>query len=236
MKTSSNKKTPLWHDWLTYDLIFGITLQIIVFLVAVFVWHMGYPKLTFEKAAVLNMLYLTLFLPFFVGVLGLWARTNELPVWVRFFTALSLPVLILGITASVILCFISPYCSSTENVKHYMVMDQNIDPDAELISRHIFPERIPGNASNITYRYYKYSSILEDSFHLSLGEVLPDETYEAECERILNLSDLRDAEISSSSDITLIDKKINDKLIVHITLDNAYNRIIYSAGCNEYHS
>lgn len=232
---TNTKKQTLWHDWLTYDFILGTVLQLLIFFVAVFYWSMRFPKLTFEKAAVLNMLYLVLFLPFLTGVFGLWARTFERPVMSRFFSAISLPVLIAGILASFFLCMVPPYCSSTENINNYMVMDRDIDPEAEDISKKLFPAEIPGSASNISYRYYKYSSILEDSFHLSLGEVLPDAFYKEERERLLSLDLLQDSEISSSKDITLIDKRIRDNIIVHITLDDAYNRIIYSIGCNNYY-
>lgn len=231
---TNTKKRTLWHDWLTYDFIFGIGLQLLIFFVAMFYWSMRFPKLTFEKAPVLNLLYLVLFLPFFVGVFGLWARTNELPIWARFFSAISLPVLLMGIIASIFLCMVPPYCSSTESIKKYMSLDKDLDPEAVSIAKELFPENISGAASSISYRYYKYSSILEDSFHLSLGEVLPDDMYKEESERLLTLDLLQDSEISSSKDITLIDKRIRDNIIVHITLDEAYNRIIYSIGCNTY--
>ncbi|ETP72651.1 hypothetical protein UYO_1428 [Lachnospiraceae bacterium JC7] len=230
--SANSKKHTLWHDWLTYDLIFGIVLQISVLLISVFVWHMRFPKLTFEKAAVLNMLYLTLFLPFFAGVLGLWARTNELPVWSRFFTSVSLPVLILGIISATVLCIVPPYCSSTTSQDHYMTVDNDVDPESFNICKELFPEHISSASQNTSYRYYKYSSILENDFHLSLGETLSEDRFKEESDRILSLDILKDASISSSKDITLIDTTLNGDLILHVTLDKAYNRIIYAAGYN----
>ncbi len=232
MGNSAKKRHTLWHDWLTYDFILGVVLQILVLLVSMFVWSMGYPKLTFQRDTVLNLLYLVLFLPFIVGVLGLWSRTNELIVWTRFFTSLSLPVLVLGIISTCIMCMLPPYCSSTTNTSKYLIMDRDVPQETQAIAREIFPKEITPGASNVTYRYYKYSSILEDSLHLSLGENLPEEAFASESERIMSLPLLTDAEVSSSKDITLIDASIDD-IIVHITVDKAYKRIIYSAGCNK---
>ncbi len=233
--SANSKKYTLWYDWLTYDLIFGIALQIGILLISVFVWHMRFPKLTFEKAAVLNMLYLTLFLPFFVGVLGLWARTSELPVWAKFFTSASLPVLILGIISATVLCIVPPYCSSTTNPGHYMSVDNDVDQKSFSICTELFPDYIASDSQNTSYRYYKYSSILENDFHLSLGETISEDSFKEESDRILSLDILKNASISSSKDITLIDTTLNGDLIIHVTLDNAYNRIIYSAGYNRLH-
>ena len=227
-----NKKYTLWHDWLTYDYIVGIVLQLLLYFVAMFVWSMRFPKLSFERTPTLNVLYLIMFLPFIVGVFGLWARTYELPVWARFFTKVSLPVLILGVISAIVLCIVPPYCSSTAKPEQYMIADRDVDAESFNICRQIFPSDISGRSSNTSYRYYKYSSILEDDFHLSLGETLSPDRFKEESDRILSLDILRDASISTSKDITLIDTTLNGDLTVHITLDSAYNRIIYAAGYN----
>ena len=236
MKFSSdnpkNKKHTLWHDWLTYDFIVGIALQLLLYFVAMFVWSMRFPKLSFERTPILNVHYLVMFLPFIIGVFGLWARTYELPVWAKFFTKVSLPVLILGVISAVVLCIVPPYCSSTTKTEQYMIVDRDVDAESFDICRQIFPSNISGAPSNTSYRYYKYSSILEDDFHLSLGETLSSDQFKEESDRILALDILKDADISTSKDITLIDTTLNDDLIVHITLDSAYNRIIYAAGYN----
>lgn len=224
-----NRQHILWRDWLTYDFILGFLLQIVVLLVSVFFWSMRFPKLTFQRDIVLNLMYLTLFFPFITGVLGLWSRTCELPVWSRFFTALSLPVLILGIISACVLCVLPPYCSSTTGTANYLKMDHDLPKHTIEIAAEVFPSSIDEGASNVSYRYYKYSSILENSFHISLGETLPEKTFKSESERILSLPLFSEAEISTSQDITLIDTTM-DGIILHITLDNAYNRIIYSAG------
>ena len=227
---SKNKKHTLWHDWLTYDFIVGIALQLLLYFVAMFVWSMRFPKLSFERTPILNVHYLVMFLPFIVGVFGLWARTYELPVWAKFFTKVSLPVLILGVISAVVLCIVPPYCSSTTKTEQYMIADRDVDAESFDICRQIFPSNISGAPSNTSYRYYKYSSILEDDFHLSLGETLSSDQFKEESDRILALDILKDADLSTSKDITLIDTTLNDDLIVHITLDSAYNRIIYAAG------
>lgn len=227
-----NKQYTLWHDWLTYDFIVGIALQLLLFFAAMFVWSMRFPKLSFERTPVLNILYLIMFLPFIVGVFGLWARTYELPVWARFFTRVSLPVLILGVISAVVLCIVPPYCSSTTSPSHYMIVDRDVDQTSFVLCRQIFPSDISGRSGNTSYRYYKYSSILEDDFHLSLGETLSKEQFREESARVLSLDILKDADLSTSKDITLIDTTLNGDLIVHITLDSAYNRIIYAAGYN----
>jgi len=229
---SKNKKHTLWHDWLTYDFIVGIELQLLLYFVAVFVWSMRFPKLSFERTPILNVHYLVMFLPFIVGVFGLWARTYELPVWTNFFTKVSLPVLILGVISAVVLCIVPPYCSSTTKMEQYMIVDRDVDSESFDICRQIFPSNISGAPSNTSYRYYKYSSILEDNFHLSLGETLTSDQFKEESDRLLALDILKDASISASRDITLIDTTLNGDLIVHITLDSAYNRIIYAAGYN----
>ena len=234
MKFSSDNskiiKHTLWHDWLTYDFIIGIALQLLLYFAAMFMWSMRFPKLSFERTPVLNVLYLFMFLPFIVGVFGLWARTYELPVLAKFFTRISLPVLILGVFSAIVLCIVPPYCSSTTKPEHYMTVDRDVDVVSFDILRQIFPSHISGHSSNTSYRYYKYSSILEDDFHLSLGETLSGERFKEESDRILSLDILKDANLSTSKDITLIDTTLNRDLIVHITLDSAYNRIIYSAG------
>ncbi len=227
-----NKKYTLWHDWLTYDFIVGIALQLFLYFVARFVWSMRFPKLSFERTPMLNILYLIMFLPFIVGVFGLWARTYELTVWAKIFTKVSLPVLILGVISAIVLCIIPPYCSSTTKPDHYMTTDTDVDAESFDICRQIFPASINGQSSNTSYRYYKYSSILEDNFHLSLGETLSSDQFKEENDRILSLDILKDADLSTSKDITLIDTTLNGDLIVHITLDSAYNRIIYAAGYN----
>ena len=229
---SKNKKHTLWHDWLTYDFIVGIALQLLLYFVAMFVWSMRFPKLSFERTPILNVHYLVMFLPFIVGVFGLWARTYELPVWAKFFTKVSLPVLILGVISAVVLCIVPPYCSSTTKTEQYMIADRDVDAESFDICRQIFPPNISGAPSNTSYRYYKYSSILEDDFHLSLGETLSSDQFKEESDRILALDILKDADLSTSKDITLIDTTLNGDLIVHITLDSAYNRIIYAAGYN----
>ena len=229
---SKNKKHTLWHDWLTYDFIVGIALQLLLYFVAVFVWSMRFPKLSFERTPILNVHYLVMFLPFIVGVFGLWARTYELPVWAKFFTKVSLPVLILGVISAVVLCIVPPYCSSTTKMEQYMIVDRDVDSESFDICRQIFPSNISGAPSNTSYRYYKYSSILEDDFHLSLGETLSSDQFKEESDRLLALDILKDADLSTSKDITLIDTTLNGDLIVHITLDSAYNRIIYAAGYN----
>ena len=229
---SKNKKHTLWHDWLTYDFIVGIALQLLLYFVAMFVWSMRFPKLSFERTPILNVHYLVMFLPFIVGVFGLWARTYELPVWAKFFTKVSLPVLILGVISAVVLCIVPPYCSSTTKTEQYMIADRDVDAESFDICRQIFPSHISGAPSNTSYRYYKYSSILEDDFHLSLGETLSSDQFKEESDRILALDILKDADLSTSKDITLIDTTLNGDLIVHITLDSAYNRIIYAAGYN----
>ena len=224
-----NRQHILWRDWLTYDFILGILLQILILLVSFFFWSMKYPKLSFQRDILLNLLYLTLFFPFIAGVFGLWASTYELPVWTRFFTSISLPVLILGIVSTCVMCVLPPYCSSTTNPGNYLNMDRGIPEHTIEIATEIFPTSIEPGASNVSYRYYKYSSILENDFHLSLGETLSEESFSRETERLTTLPILSDAEISSSQDITLIDTSI-DGVTIHITLDKAYNRIIYSAG------
>lgn len=231
-ETNTYKKKTLWHDWLTYDFIAGILLQIVLFLIAMFVWNMKFPKLFFERPTILNALYLFMFLPFFAGVFGLWARTSELPVWAKFFTAVSLPVLILGMISTLILCIVPPYCSSTTSPGQYMIVDNDVDPESFRICKELFPEHISSASGNTSYRYYKYSSILENDFHLSLGETLSEDKFKAESDRILSLDILKDASVSSSKDITLIDTTLNGDLILHVTLDKAYNRIIYAAGYN----
>ncbi|SFG39466.1 hypothetical protein [Oribacterium sp. WCC10] len=232
IKNNTHNMKPLWRDWLTYDLVFGISLQIFIFLFSMFFWSMRFPKLTFEKATVLNLLYLSLFLPFFTGLLGLWARTYESRSWTKFFTAISFPSLIIGIIATVFLCILPPYCSGTTEVHNYMKFDDDIDAITRDTVDAVFPDIIAADASNISYRYYKYSSILENSFHMSLGETLSDTEFSDESTRLLSLPEFDSAEISNNSDITLIDTVLDNRLIVHITLDDTYKRIIYSIGYN----
>ena len=231
-RNKNSKKYALWHDWLTYDFIVGILLQLLLFFIAMFLWSMRFPKLSFERTPILNILYLIMFMPFIVGVFGLWARTCELPVWAKFFTNISLPVLISGIISAGVLCILPPYCSSTTKPEQYMTADIDVDPESFTLCRQIFPSHISGASQDTSYRYYKYSSILEDDFHLSLGENLSSEQFKEESDRLLALEILKDASISTSKDITLIDTTLNNDLIVHITLDSAYNRIIYAAGYN----
>ena len=79
-------------------------------------------------------------------------------------------MLILGVISAVVLCIVPPYCSSTTKTEQYMIVDRDVDSESFDICRQIFPSNISGAPSNTSYRYYKYSSILEDDFHLSLGE------------------------------------------------------------------
>ncbi len=228
--SSDNSIKPLWRDWLTYDLITGVILQFIVLFTSMVVWSIKFPKLTFEHSTIINVLYLVLFLPLFTGVFGLWSRTTELPGWASFFTRISLPVFVISIIAAIVLCINPPYCSATNSTKNYMIMDNDLNSRVYDSCRFIFPDSIPVDAGNINYSYYKYKDISKYNFHLSLGETLPEESFSLETDRLTSMTELIASDSSSSDNIIMLDWKTEDDLIVHITIDKAYRRIIYSAS------
>ena len=224
-----NEKT-LWRDWFTCDILLGIALELIVLLVSILYWHMQFPKLTVAKAPVLNALYLVLALPLLIGVLGFSARSVGDRFWSRLFTPLACPAFVLGILSAIVLCLIPPYCSGTSSEKQYLRMDQGVDRKMSEDIRTLFPESILPTASDPSYQYYKYTSVLENSLHLTLGETLSENSFQLEVDRIKTLPMLTSGTRTESDGITLIDYVTEDGLILHITLDEVYHRIIYAAS------
>ena len=230
------KEKTLWQDGLQYDLLLGIALELIVLFVSILFWHMQFPKLAVAKTAVLNLLYLVLALPLLVGIFGLSAGSMENAFWTRLLTRLAWPALTAGIIATLILCLIPPYCSGSSKVKQYMHIDQGVDEHMATDIRQLFPEAILPTAGDVSYQYYKYTSILENSLHISLGETLDEASFQREADRIKTLPLLTSGTRTEGDGITLIDVKTPEGLILHLSLDDACHRIIYSASCRQHRS
>ena len=234
MSQMKSKEKTLWHDGLQYDLLLGIALELIVLFVSILFWHMQFPKLAVAKAAILNLLYLVLALPLLVGIFGLSARSMENAFWTRLFTRLAWPSLLAGILATLVLCLIPPYCSGSTKPKQYMKIDQGVDKAMVADLRQLFPETILPTAGDVSYQYYKYTSILENSLHISLGETLDEAGFQREAARIDALSMLTSATRTEGDGITLIDLRTPEGLTLHLSLDAACHRIIYSASCQQH--
>ena len=234
MSQMKSKEKTLWHDGLQYDLLLGIALELIVLFVSILFWHMQFPKLAVAKASVPNLLYLVLALPLLVGIFGLSARSMENTFWTRLFTQLAWPTLLDGVLAALILCLIPPYCSGSTKPKQYMQIDQGIDENMLADLQQLFPETILPTAGDVSYQYYKYTSILENSLHISLGETLDEASFQREAARIDALPMLTSGTRTEGENITLIDLQTPEGLLLHLSLDAACHRIIYSASCQHH--
>ena len=231
-KDNENRIRILWKDWLRRDLLLGIALELLLLFVSVFLWRMRFPKLSFQKPLLLNLLFLVCFLPFLNGVLGLWARTFEKQVLCRLLTRLSLPVFLAGAVSTAILCFVPPYCSATDRPAEYLQLDGGFATAVEAEIRTFFPEDIPPASRDIRYRYYKYSSIFEDSLHISLGVTMTEEAYRQEAERLNRLPILQDAERVNAGGLLLIEQEGEEGSVIHVTMDDDYSRVIYSISAS----
>ena len=236
MSQMKSKEKTLWHDGLQYDLLLGIALELIVLFVSILFWHMQFPKLAIAKAAILNLLYLVLALPLLVSIFGFSARSMENIFWTRLFTTLAWPALLAGILAALILCLIPPYCSGSTKPKQYMQIDQDVNEAMVADLQQLFPETILPTAGDVSYQYYTYTSILENSLHISLGETLDEASFQREAARIDALPTLTSGTRTEGEGITLIDVKTPEGLLLHLSLDAACHRIIYSASCQQHRS
>lgn len=221
----------LWHDWLFIDLAAGVLLIAAVFLVSVFGYGMRFPKLQITSNVLQNVILILLLLPFPVGVFGLSARQTGKRARARFLTFLSFPVLLAAVVSAAIMFFLPPLCSSTSNTKNYLKFDALTSDAADSISM-LFPAALPSSAQSVNYRYFKYTSVLEDTVNVTAGITLDEAQYNEEKARILSLKQLESAAVSESAGITLIDKAADASggTEMHVTLDDNYRRIIYTAG------
>lgn len=220
----------LWHDWLWIDFLAGIGLMLLVLSVSVFGYGMRYPKLCVTQNLVCNLALVVLLLPFLTGVFGLCARESGRQTSCCILTALGLPVLLCSLAAAVFLLFLPPFCSSTDKEEHYLQMDR-MQPELAEDFMELFPENLPTGAREVNYRYFKYASFLEETIHLTAGVTLDEEGFAAEQERLMALELLAGAERREAEGITLINAVAEDTgLEMHVTIDQGYQRIIYTAG------
>ena len=231
----NTKKRRLWQDSLRFDLLFGCVLEILVLLVSILFWHLRFPKIMVAKISVQNVLYLLLLLPLLIGSLGLAARATENHLGSRLCTQLSWPALFFGMLAALVLLMLPPYCSSTKNPEKYLVLDTDVEPTIEKEIRTLFPEIIKDAAHEASYQYYKYTSSLEDTLYITLGETLSPADYEAESTRLQALPPWAspNASISTEGNLTRLDAVMPEGLRLHVTLDASCHRILYSASYHE---
>lgn len=235
MSSRTSKKRRLWQDGLRFDLLFGCVLEILILLVSILFWHLRFPKIMVAKISVQNVLYLLLLLPLLIGGLGLTARATENRLGSRLCTQLSWPVLFLGLLAALVLLVLPPYCSSTKNPEKYLVLDTDVEPDAESSIRSLFPETLNAIAGDTDYQYYKYSSLFEDMLYITLGETLNVDDFEKESTRLqaLPLWTSPNASIHTEGNLTRLDALTPEGLRLHVTLDASCHRILYSASDRE---
>lgn len=219
----------LWQDWILWDLVLGFLLVVLVFLVAVFVYGLRFPKLRITSNLLQNVALICLLLPFPIGVFGLAARQSARQLQSRIFRLVSFPALAAAVASAVFLLFLPPFCSSTSKLQHYLQFDA-LDAARTAELKGLFPEILPSSGKEINYQYFRYKSVLEETVHVTIGVSMDEETYQAEQKRILELKELAGAAVSQTSDITLMDSVLDDGVELHVTMDDNYRRIIYTAG------
>ncbi len=217
----------LFPDPLGRHLAAGLLLELAAFLLPVFLYGLRFPKLLTAQSTVLQLCFLLLLLPFLNAFFGIAARSYRKSAGVRIATKLTKPLLLLGCVLCLLLTAFPAYCSSTSNAKQYLHFDR-MNPAMEESLRALFPTDIPADATEPRYQYYRYSSLLEESVQLSLGETLPEPAF---TETITSLREnplLANADWQESEETLLCNATLQNGLHVRVTTDKLTRRLILS--------
>lgn len=218
----------LWREWLKLDAVVGLLLILLVALVSVFGYHMRFIKLRVSPQPVLNILTMLWVLPVLVAVFGLYARDSRRPNAYRLLRMTAIPVLLAAVASTCFFMLVPPFCSSTGSLRHYGQFDSGLSSGVEDELTALLPEKSVAEQYAGNYRYYKYSSFLEDDLYLTMGITLPETLYEQEKARLAGLELLSGADWEKAEGIELIEQHTPTDAGIHITLDEVYHRIIYS--------
>ena len=217
----------LFPDPLGRHLAAGLLLELAAFLLPVFLYGLRFPKLLTAQSTVLQLCFLLLLLPFLNAFFGIAARCYRKPAGVRIATKLTRPLLLLGCVLCLVLTALPAYCSATDNTKQYLHFDKmNSAMEAEL--RSLFPAEISADAAEPRYQYYRYSSLLEESVQLSLGETLPEPAFSETVTALRENPLLSNADWQENDETLLLNTSLNGGLHVRVTTDKLSKRLIVS--------
>lgn len=217
----------LFPDPLARHLAAGLLLELAAFLLPVFLYGLRFPKLLTARSAVLQLCDLLLLLPFLNAFFGIAARCYRKPAGVRIAVKLTKPLLLLGCVLCLLLTAFPAYCSSTSSVKQYLHFDSmNTDMTENL--RTLFPTVLPAEATEPRYQYYRYSSLLEESVQLSLGETLPETAFSETVTSLRENPLLLHADWQENEETLLLNATLHNGLHVRVTADKLSRRLILS--------
>ncbi len=217
----------LFPDVLGRHLAAGLLLELAAFLLPVFLYGLRFPKLLTAQPTVLQLCYLLLLLPFLNAFFGIAARSYRRPAGVRIAAKLTKPLLLLGCVLCLLLTAFPAYCSSTGSTKQYLHFDSMNAAMAESL-RTLFPAEIPAEAAEPRYQYYRYSSLLEESVQLSLGETLPEPTFSKTVTALRENPLLSNADWQENKETLLLNAALKNGLHVRVTVDKLTGRLILS--------
>ena len=217
----------LFPDVLGRHLAAGLLLELAAFLLPVFLYGLRFPKLLTAQPAILQLCYLLLLLPFLNAFFGIAARSYRKPAGVRIALKLTRPLLLLGCVLCLLLTAFPAYCSSTGNVQQYLHFDRMNAAMAENLQA-LFPAEIPAEAMEPRYQYYRYSSLLEESVQLSLGETLPEPAFSETITTLRENPLLSNADWQDSAETLLLNATLQNGLHVRVTADKLTRRLILS--------
>lgn len=217
----------LFPDPLGRHLAAGLLLELAAFLLPVFLYGLRFPKLLTAQPTILQFCYLLLLLPFLNAFFGIAARCYRKPAGVRIAVKLTKPLLLLGCVLCLLLTAFPAYCSSTSSTRQYLHFDRMNAAMAETLQS-LFPAEIPAEAKEPRYQYYRYSSLLEESVQLSLGETLPEPAFSETLTSLRENPLLSNADWQDSEETLLLNATLSSGLHVRVTADKLSKRLILS--------
>ncbi len=216
----------LFPDAMKRQLLAGLLLELLAFLLPCFLYGLRYPRLLTAQPLLLQLCFLLLLLPFMNAFFGIAARCYQRPVGVRIAAGLARPFLFLGIVLCLLLTAFPAYCSATSGTRHYLQFDKKMNPAMAETLRALFPTEIPANAAEPRYQYYRYSSLLEESVQLSLGETLPEPTFSETVTALRENPLLADADWQESEETLLLNAALQNGIRVRVSVDKMSRRVI----------
>ncbi len=215
----------LFPDPLLRQLLAGLLLELLAFLLPCLLYGLRYPRLLTAQPLLLQLCFLLLLLPFLNAFFGIAARCYRKPLGVRIAARLTRPLLLLGILLCLILTAFPAYCSATGSTRHYLQLDRMTPAMAESL-RALFPAEIPASAAEPRYQYYRYSSLLEESVQLSLGETLPEPAFSETVTALRENPLLADADWQESAETLLLNAALQNGMHVRVSIDKVSGRVI----------